>query len=76
MHLEEINELCRLLEVLRTTPPFSDEINLTRYADSLLAELRSRQVVTRIGKTEVERLIKIPKEVSREAPVKELSKTN
>jgi hypothetical protein len=63
MHLEEINELCRLLEALRRTPPFSDEVNLTRYADSLLAELRSRQVVTRIGSDKIEGLQKIPREV-------------
>lgn len=59
MHLEEINQLCTLLESLRSTPPFSDEPNITRYVESLLAELRLRKVVTRIGNTKIEELIKV-----------------
>lgn len=70
MHLEEINQLCALLEALQRTPPFSDEVNLTRHASSLLAELRSRQVVTRIGSEKIDGLIKIPKEAPQEIPVK------
>lgn len=62
MKTEEINQLCILLERLRGSPPFSDEVNLTRYADSLLIELRSRKVITRIGSDKIEELVKIPKE--------------
>lgn len=63
MKIEEINQLCNLLDKLRSSPPFSDEVNLTRHVDPLLNELRMRKAVTRIGSDRIEELVKIPKEV-------------
>jgi hypothetical protein len=63
MTQEDLNTLYSLLNKMKSSPPFSDDVNLTRHVDPLLAELRTRRAITRIGCDMIEELVKIPKEV-------------